>query len=97
MEVDDEQAAAKTLNLIHDKEPKPEDKGKAVEPQGPPKKMKKEVAIQRPVDEAAGSSNVFSMAQWQTQMTSQVRQVAEAYHAEVSLKQEADQRYQFAE
>ena len=36
-------------------------------------------------------------SQWpsgQTQMTSQVRQVAEAYHAEVSLKQEVDQRYQ---
>ena len=57
-------------------------------------KMKKEVAIQRPVDEAAGSSNVFSMAQWQTQMTSQVQIVAELYHVEVSFKREADQRYQ---
>ena len=63
MELDNEQAAAETLSLIHDEEQKPEDKGKVVEPQGQPMKMKKEVAIQRPVDEAAGSSNVFSMAQ----------------------------------
>ena len=64
MEVDNEQATGKTLSLIHDKEQKPKDKGKAVEAQGQPMKMKKEVATQRPVDEATGSSNVFSMAQW---------------------------------
>ena len=57
-------------------------------------KTGKKVVLPKPVDEAARSSKVFSMAQWQTQMNSQVRAMAEAYHAKVTLKVEAAKQYQ---
>ena len=61
-----DQADADTLKLIQeDEHPRSElDKGKAKVENEPP--YIKEVVITRPVDEAAGSSQVFSMAQWQT-------------------------------
>ena len=64
-----EHVAAKAVQLIHDKEQPMQqtNKGKAkVEGQLP---YIIEVVVTRPVDEAVGSSKVFSMAQWQTQMT----------------------------
>ena len=82
-----EHAATKTLQLIHDEEqPRPEtNKGKAKVERDYP--LIKELPSSRPVDEAAGSSKVFSITQWQTQMTKQIRAVSEAYHLEVSLEE----------
>ena len=88
-----EQAAAQTLQQIHDEEqlrPKVE-KGKAKVEGQPPIITK--VVITKPVDEVVGSSKVFSMAQWQTQITRQMKEVAEAYYAKVSLNQEALKQY----
>ena len=81
-------AAVDTLKLIQEEEQlKPEeDKGKAKV--GIPLVIK-EVVVAKPMDEAARSSKVFSMAQWQTQMEDQVREVAAAYHTKVTLKREA--------
>ena len=84
--------AAEVLKLIIDstEEKEKEDKGKKplAFPQQP-----QMVPTPSPVDEAAGSSKVFSMAQWQTQMQEQVKEATDAYQLKVLLKLDAQKMY----
>ena len=76
-----------------DEQPKQDaDKGKSkVEEEIP---CTKEMVITKPVDETIGSSQVFSMTQWRTQMKEQIREIEQAYNDEVSLKQSAAKSYE---
>ena len=52
----------------------------------------------RRVDEAAGSSNFFSLEKWKTHLHSQVQEIMDAYNDEVALKIEAqNQRDQMSD
>ena len=50
-------------------------------------------AIHEPVDEAVGSSHIFAMERWQTQMATQIEAVIEAYQAQVAMKMRAEEKY----
>ena len=47
-----------------------------------------------PVDEAAGSSHVFAMERWQTQMATQIEAVIEAYQAQVTMNMRTEEKYE---
>ena len=45
------------------------------------------------MNEAAGSSKGFSMAQWQKHLQDNVQEMGKAYNDEVALKREAQNQY----
>ena len=89
-----EHSAAITIqNILVDEQPQQAaDKGKEkVEIQ---LQLVQQEVVNEPVDEAAGSSHVFAMECWQTQMATQIEAVIEAYQAQVTMKMRAEEKYE---